>query len=195
MFWNSATSVYNTPGWRVALGDPGSSICEIIGRFSIENHHFTGAILHYLSIFTRKFHKKLAFNLQFAVLISVGEARSVAVAGRATCKHSSFVMRKSSFLMHSFSLSIKISWSLLTDTAALGEPLNTRNTRETHRHATSSERRKSRCAGGAAAAYWIDGFCIKIDGLCIKSMDFALRLMDFDGSRRRPARTCTGWFR
>ena len=39
----------------------------INGHFSIQNHRFSGAIPHYLCIFNRKFRRKLAFILQFAV--------------------------------------------------------------------------------------------------------------------------------
>ena len=38
------------------------------GHFSIENHRFSGVILHYICIFNRKITKQLAFMLQFAVL-------------------------------------------------------------------------------------------------------------------------------
>ena len=38
----------------------------INGHFSIENHRFSGAILHHFYIFNRNFKNKLAFRLQSA---------------------------------------------------------------------------------------------------------------------------------
>ena len=43
-----------------------TSDCKIIGHFSMQNHHFSGVILHFFCIFNRKFKTFLAFILQFA---------------------------------------------------------------------------------------------------------------------------------
>ena len=49
-----------------------SQNCKIIGLSSIEHHHFSGAILHYLCTFNRKFKTKLAYlycNSQYAACL------------------------------------------------------------------------------------------------------------------------------
>ena len=51
-----------------AVEDHWTSNCKLIGRFSTQNHHFSGEIPQYLCIFNRKMGEKLAFILQFAVL-------------------------------------------------------------------------------------------------------------------------------
>ena len=66
-----ATSESHLPA-SSRLRDPHRSLrgtlnCKIIGLFSIENHHVSGTILHYLCIFNRKFKNMLVFILQLAV--------------------------------------------------------------------------------------------------------------------------------
>ena len=58
-----------------------TSNCKIIGHFSIQNHHFSEAILHSFCIFSRRIRKTLAFVLQLAVP-SLGE--TIGAPGRRT---------------------------------------------------------------------------------------------------------------
>ena len=59
-----------------------TSNCKISGHFSIQNHHFSGEILHPFCIFSRKIRKHLAFILQFAVLSVPQNANSQAISQR-----------------------------------------------------------------------------------------------------------------
>ena len=79
---------------------PGTSNCKTIGHSFIENHRFSGAILHSFCIFNRKFRRKLAFLLQFATVcsrISCKEPDEFIILNK---KHSSFLMHNSSFLCY-----------------------------------------------------------------------------------------------
>ena len=56
---------YRERTWTIPSSTPNR---KIIGRFSIENHHFSGAILHHFCVANGKIRRKLSFRLQFSVL-------------------------------------------------------------------------------------------------------------------------------
>ena len=78
---NSITDNQN----RVASRLEFTSNCKMNGHFAIQNHRFSGAILHYLCISNRKFKKKSAFRLQFAVPSEAAYCSIPVVRARRSC--------------------------------------------------------------------------------------------------------------
>ena len=58
VYFGERSILAGTRGWTSSCS---TSTCKINGHFSIENHRFSGAILHSFCVFTRKFQNMLAY--------------------------------------------------------------------------------------------------------------------------------------
>ena len=101
-----------------------TSNCKI-SPVLMENHRFSGAIIHYLCVFNREFPPKLAVILQFAVPAApqgavIGGGTTRTTLSTRPFRNSSFLIQIPSFLIQNSSFLIQIPSFLIQNSSLLG---------------------------------------------------------------------------